>query len=40
MDNINDVKEKIPGLLESLREWLTKYKIIDGKPENREMVRV
>ena len=35
LNNINDVKEKIPGLLESLREWLTKYKTIDGKPENK-----
>jgi len=34
MNNINDVEEQLPGLLDAIREWYRTYKIPDGKPPN------
>jgi inorganic pyrophosphatase len=34
MDDINDVEEQLPGLLDAIREWYRTYKIPDGKPPN------
>jgi inorganic pyrophosphatase len=35
INDIDDVKEQLPGLLEAIREWYRTYKIPDGKPPNR-----
>jgi len=34
MNDINDVEEQLPGLLDAIREWYRTYKIPDGKPPN------
>lgn len=34
MNNIDDVEEQLPGLLDAIREWYRTYKIPDGKPPN------
>ena len=34
MDDINDVEEQMPGMLDAIREWFRTYKIPDGKPPN------
>jgi len=34
MNNINDVDEQLPGMLDAIREWYRTYKIPDGKPPN------
>lgn len=34
LNDINDVNEHLPGLLESTRQWFRLYKIPDGKPAN------
>mmetsp|Transcript_1320 Transcript_1320/g.2966 ORF Transcript_1320/g.2966 Transcript_1320/m.2966 type:complete len:315 (-) Transcript_1320:223-1167(-) len=34
LNNINDVDEQLPGLLDAIREWYRTYKIPDGKPPN------
>jgi len=34
LDDINDVEEQIPGMLDAIREWYRCYKIPDGKPPN------
>ncbi|OLY81590.1 Inorganic pyrophosphatase [Smittium mucronatum] len=35
MSNISDIDVIMPGLLNSTKDWLTNYKIPDGKPENK-----
>lgn len=34
INDINDVEEQLPGLLDAIREWYRTYKIPDGKPPN------
>jgi inorganic pyrophosphatase len=34
LNDINDVEEELPGLLDAIREWYRTYKIPDGKPPN------
>jgi len=34
MNDIEDVEEQLPGLLDAIREWYRTYKIPDGKPPN------
>ncbi|VEU33356.1 unnamed protein product [Pseudo-nitzschia multistriata] len=34
MNDINDVDEQMPGMLDAIREWYRTYKIPDGKPPN------
>lgn len=34
LNDINDVKEHMPGLLEATREWFKNYKVPAGKPVN------
>jgi len=34
INNINDVEEQLPGMLDAIREWYRTYKIPDGKPPN------
>lgn len=34
LNDINDVEEHIPGLIDSIREWFRNYKVADGKPQN------
>ena len=34
INDINDVEEQLPGMLEAIREWYRTYKIPDGKPPN------
>jgi len=34
MDDIQDVEEQLPGMLDAIREWYRTYKIPDGKPPN------
>ncbi|ORX97832.1 inorganic pyrophosphatase [Basidiobolus meristosporus CBS 931.73] len=34
-NDLEDVKEHFPGLIESTREWFRIYKMPDGKPENQ-----
>jgi len=34
MNDINDVEEQMPGMLDAIREWYRTYKIPDGKPPN------
>jgi len=34
IDDINDVEEQLPGMLDAIREWYRTYKIPDGKPPN------
>jgi inorganic pyrophosphatase len=34
LNDINDVEEQLPGLLDAIREWYRTYKIPDGKPPN------
>ncbi len=35
LNDIQDVKEKLPGLLDSTRDWFKLYKIPTGKPANQ-----
>ena len=35
LNDIKDVKEHLPGLIEATREWFRVYKRPDGKPENK-----
>uniref|UniRef100_A0A1A8PA22 inorganic diphosphatase n=1 Tax=Nothobranchius rachovii TaxID=451742 RepID=A0A1A8PA22_9TELE len=35
MNNISDVKRLKPGFLEATVDWFRRYKVPDGKPENR-----
>jgi len=35
LNDIDDVERVVPGYVSVLREWLRKYKLIDGKPENK-----
>lgn len=35
LNDIDDVKEHLPGLIEATREWFRVYKRPDGKPENK-----
>jgi inorganic pyrophosphatase len=35
IDNLGDVERVMPGTVDVLREWLRKYKTVDGKPENQ-----
>jgi len=34
MNDIQDVEEQLPGMLDAIREWYRTYKIPDGKPPN------
>jgi len=34
INDINDVEEQLPGMLDAIREWYRTYKIPDGKPPN------
>lgn len=34
LNDIEDVEEQLPGMLNSIREWYRTYKIPDGKPPN------
>lgn len=34
IDDIDDVEEQLPGMLDAIREWYRTYKIPDGKPPN------
>lgn len=34
LNDINDVEEQLPGMLDAIREWYRTYKIPDGKPPN------
>jgi len=34
LNDIDDVKEQMPGMLSAIREWYRTYKIPDGKPPN------
>lgn len=34
LEDINDVEEQMPGMLDAIREWYRTYKIPDGKPPN------
>jgi inorganic pyrophosphatase len=34
LNDINDVEDQLPGLLDAIREWYRTYKIPDGKPPN------
>jgi len=33
-NDVGDVEAAVPGLISVMREWLRKYKTVDGKPEN------
>ncbi|XP_076445431.1 uncharacterized protein LOC143283158 isoform X2 [Babylonia areolata] len=35
LNDIDDVKKEMPGLLEATYEWFRYYKVPDGKPENK-----
>jgi inorganic pyrophosphatase len=35
INDIDDVKTEMPGMLEAIREWYRTYKVPDGKPENK-----
>lgn len=35
INTINDINIELPGLLDAIRTWLTNYKLIDGKSENK-----
>ena len=35
LNDIEDVEKKLPGILDSIREWFRTYKIPDGKPANK-----
>lgn len=35
LNDIEDVEAKVPGILDSIREWFRTYKIPDGKPANK-----
>lgn len=34
INDIQDVEEQLPGMLDAVREWYRTYKIPDGKPPN------
>lgn len=34
INDIDDVEEQLPGMLNAIREWYRTYKIPDGKPPN------
>jgi inorganic pyrophosphatase len=34
INDINDVEDQLPGMLDAIREWFRTYKIPDGKPPN------
>ncbi len=34
VNDINDLDEKCPGLLDTTRQWFRDYKLADGKPQN------
>ena len=34
INDIEDVEEQLPGMLDAIREWYRTYKIPDGKPPN------
>jgi inorganic pyrophosphatase len=34
LNDINDVEDQMPGMLDAIREWFRTYKIPDGKPPN------
>jgi inorganic pyrophosphatase len=34
LNDVDDVKEQLPGMLGAIREWYRTYKIPDGKPPN------
>lgn len=34
INDIEDVEEQLPGMLDAVREWYRTYKIPDGKPPN------
>lgn len=35
LNDVSDVEEKLPGTINSIREWFRTYKIPDGKPPNQ-----
>ena len=35
LNDVTDLEEKLPGLVDAIREWFRTYKIPDGKPENK-----
>eukprot|EP00931_Biecheleriopsis_adriatica_P043451 TRINITY_DN24849_c0_g1_i2.p1 TRINITY_DN24849_c0_g1~~TRINITY_DN24849_c0_g1_i2.p1 ORF type:complete len:297 (-),score=46.03 TRINITY_DN24849_c0_g1_i2:53-913(-) len=35
LDDIGDVEDQLPGMLDQIREWWRTYKVPDGKPLNR-----
>ena len=35
LHDIKNVEDKVPGILDSIREWFRTYKIPDGKPPNK-----
>jgi len=35
LNDVQDVEEKLPGTISSIREWFRTYKIPDGKPPNQ-----
>ena len=34
LNDVSDLEMKLPGTIESIREWFRTYKVPDGKPEN------
>jgi inorganic pyrophosphatase len=34
INDVQDVEEQMPGMLDAIREWYRTYKIPDGKPPN------
>ncbi|GBG29490.1 Inorganic pyrophosphatase [Hondaea fermentalgiana] len=34
LNDVSDVEQHIPGLIDSIREWFRNYKVADGKPQN------
>ena len=35
LNDVDDLEQKLPGVIDSIREWFRTYKIPDGKPENK-----
>jgi hypothetical protein len=38
LHDISDVQQKLPGTLESIREWFRTYKVPDGRFECSDMI--
>lgn len=35
LSDVTDLEEKLPGMVNAIREWFRTYKMADGKPENK-----